>query len=48
MFNDLFDIYDTGYIVVTFLSILEMTKEKEVIIKQDNNFSDIIIELKVK
>jgi hypothetical protein len=25
-----------------------MTKEKEVIIKQDTNFSDISIELKVK
>jgi len=48
MFNELFDEYNTGYIIVTFLSILEMTKEKEIIIKQDNNFSDISIELKVK
>ena len=48
MFNELFDEYNTGYIIVTFLSILEMTKEKEVIIKQDTNFSNITIELKVK
>ena len=48
MFNELFDEYNTGYIIVTFLSILEMTKEKEITIKQDNNFSDISIELKVK
>ena len=48
LFTELFDEYNTSYIVVTFLSILEMTKEKEVIIKQDSNFSNITIELKVK
>ena len=47
-FNDLFEEKNVAYIVVTFLSILEMTKEKEIIIKQDNNFDDITIELKVK
>ena len=48
LFTELFEDNNTGFIVVTFLSILEMTKEKEIIIKQDTNFSNIIIELKVK
>ena len=48
LFTELFEENNTGFIIVTFLSILEMTKEKEVIIKQDTNFSNIIVELKVK
>ena len=48
LFTELFNEYNTGYIIVTFLSILEMTKEKEITIKQDNNFKDITIELGVK
>ena len=48
LFTDLFEERTAGFIVVTFLSILEMTKEKEVIIKQDANFKDITIEMKVK
>lgn len=48
IFTDLFEENNTGFIIVTFLSILEMTKEKEIIIKQDVNFSNIFIELKVK
>ena len=48
LFTDLFEERTVGFIVVTFLSILEMTKEKEVIIKQDANFKDITIEMKVK
>ena len=48
LFTELFEENNTGFIIVTFLSILEMTKEKEVIIKQDTNFSNITIELKVK
>ena len=48
LFTDLFEERTAGFIVVTFLSILEMAKEKEVIIKQDANFKDITIELKVK
>lgn len=48
LFTELFEENNTSFIIVTFLSILEMTKEKEVIIKQDTNFSDISIELKVK
>ena len=48
LFTELFEENNTGFIIVTFLSILEMTKEKEIVIKQDINFSDITIELKVK
>lgn len=45
VFTELFDENNLAYIIVTFLSILEMTKEKEVVVKQDKNFSDINIEL---
>jgi segregation and condensation protein A len=45
-FNDLFDIISKDYFIVTFLSILEMTKNNEVIINQDNNFDDIYLEAK--
>ena len=48
LFTELFEENNTGFIIVTFLSILEMTKEKEITIKQDTNFSNIIVELKVK
>jgi len=47
-FTELFEVKSISFIVVTFLSILEMAKEKEVTLKQDNNFKDITIELKVK
>ena len=47
-FNELFNEYNKGYIVVTFLSILEMAKEDELIITQENNFDNIFIEAKVK
>lgn len=43
-FVDLFDSYTKSYVVVTFLSILEMSKNKEIVIIQDNNFSNIMIE----
>jgi segregation and condensation protein A len=44
LFTELFEERTTGYIIVTFLSILEMVKDHEVIIKQDINFKDITIE----
>lgn len=43
-FIDLFDNYTKPYIVVTFLSILEMTKNEEIKIIQENNFGEIILE----
>ncbi len=47
-FTELFEEKSIPYVVVTFLSILEMTKEKDVKLKQDKNFSDIYVELEVK
>ncbi len=46
MFDELFDIYSKSYIIVTFLSVLEMTKEREIYIKQEHNFSPIMLELR--
>ena len=43
-FIELFDDFSKPYVVVTFLSILEMAKNKEITLKQDNNFSDIYVE----
>ena len=45
-FTELFDELTKPYIIVTFLSILEMSKNNEISIKQDNNFSEIILEKK--
>lgn len=45
-FEDLFEEYTKPYVVVTFLSILEMAKNNEILIKQDNNFGEISIEMK--
>ena len=46
-FIELFNEYNKSFIVVTFLSILEMTKDNEIDLKQEDNFSKIYIELKV-
>jgi len=43
-FTELFEIITKENIVVTFLSLLDMSKNKEVTIKQDRIFSTIIIE----
>ncbi len=43
-FVELFDDFSKPYVVVTFLSVLEMVKNREINIKQDNNFSDIYLE----
>lgn len=45
-FEDLFEELTKPYIVVTFLSILEMAKNSEILIRQDNNFGEISIEMK--
>ena len=45
VFTELFEEKSLSYIIVTFLSILEMTKDKEIILIQDDNFKDITIEL---
>ena len=46
-FSELFTIYSKSFVVVTFLSILELAKEDEVMINQESNFDKIYIELKV-
>src|SRR5574344_546202 len=43
-FDDLFEFYNRGYVVVTFLSILIMAKNNEIKINQDDNFSNIYID----
>lgn len=44
-FFDLFDDYSKEYIIVTFLSILDMSKNKEIEIVQKNNFENILIKV---
>ena len=43
-FFDLFENYSKPYVVVTFLSILEMAKNNELKIIQENNFDKIYCE----
>ena len=43
-FVELFDDFSKPYVVVTFLSVLEMVKGREINIKQDSNFSEIYLE----
>ena len=43
-FTELFDNYSREYIIVTFLSILNMSKNNEIKLSQKDNFSPIIIE----
>ena len=45
-FVELFEIKTREYVVVTFLSILEMAKFGEIKIVQDNNFDNILVNLK--
>ena len=44
VFSDLFEDYSKDVIVATFLSILDMCKDKEVLLKQNHNFDEIYIE----
>lgn len=45
-FTDLFDKVTKEYVVVTFLSILSLSKNQEIILEQENNFKNIIIKEK--
>lgn len=42
-FEELFDIYSKDYIVVTFLSVLDLTRKQELNLVQERNFSSIMI-----
>ncbi len=44
--DELIEEHNKPYIVVTFLSILEMVKERDIIINQDKNFDKILVELR--
>ena len=44
--DELFEEFNKPYIVVTFLSVLEMVKEKDIFVKQDKNFDKILVELR--
>ena len=46
-FTELFDFFSKEYVVVTFLSILDMSKNKEILLSQENNFGNILIEKRV-
>ncbi len=43
-FDELFEEYNKEYIIVTFLSILDMSKNNEIKLTQEKNFDNIIIE----
>ena len=44
-FEDLFSKATKDYIIATFLAILEMTKQKEIILEQKNIFAPIMVEM---
>lgn len=46
-FSELFDFITKEYLVVTFLSILDLTRKQEINVKQDSNFDKIYISEKV-
>ena len=45
-FEELFDIVKKDYIVVTFLSILDLAKKQELVIDQNENFNKIYLSLR--
>ncbi len=45
-FDELFDVATKEEVIVSFLSILEMVKKDEILIRQDDNFKSIVISLK--
>lgn len=45
-FTSLFENVTKPYVVVTFLSILEMSKNNEILITQEKNFGSIMLEMK--
>lgn len=42
-FSDLFDFYHKDYVVVTFLSILDLAKKRKLFMKQEHNFGEIYL-----
>lgn len=46
IFDDLFDIYKKDYVVVTFLSILDLAKNGNISLRQDSNLDSIILSIR--
>ncbi len=44
VFTELFSEFNKSYIIVTFLSILDLAREKEITLRQDKQFGEIFIE----
>ena len=42
-FFDLFSVPNKGHIVVTFLAVLELMKQNEILVEQDTNFAEIFV-----
>ncbi len=42
-FTELFDIRNKGYVVVTFLAVLDLAKKGRLLIKQDKNLDEIVL-----
>lgn len=42
-FSELFELRTKSYVIVTFLSILDLAKNNEILIAQDNNFDEIVL-----
>lgn len=45
-FTELFESFSKEYVVITFLSILNMSKNNEIVLSQKDNFSPILIEMR--
>lgn len=45
-FTELFDVLSKEYVIVTFLSMLDLAKKEEILIKQENNFDKIFLVLR--
>lgn len=45
-FEDLFEYYDRGYVVVTFLAILDLARNGEVLLSQSSNSDSIVLSVK--
>lgn len=43
LFDELFNVKSSDFVVVTFLSILDLARNHEITIEQDNNFCDIYL-----
>jgi len=41
LFEELFEVFTKEYIVVTFLALLDMSKNQEILVEQENNFGSI-------